>query len=182
MLNATLLCMTCSRLDLVETKQFSHASNAPDVSWRQRCGLDMTRLAAVFLAFCGVAGCSSEQSGLPDYKNNPHTPGNVARVERVGWYPAIAIRALFWYASLPEPVSVSDGVELYKVSYWSQTEGKNALLSGLMALPSEGQVRGTVLYMPGTSTNREHSPSNPTIKAQESLFISCAFAGGGYLQ
>lgn len=141
----------------------------------------MNRLAAACFAPIVVTSCSSEQSRLPDYRANPHSPGKVASVERMGWYPAIAIRALFWYASLPEPVSVSDGVELYRISYWSRVDGKSALLSGLLALPTGGQVRGTVLYLHGTKTNRADSPSNPSLKNQEALLISCAFAGGGYL-
>ena len=141
----------------------------------------MKRWIAVCFALLFVAGCSSEQAALPNYQATPQTPGNVARVERVGWYPAIAIRALFWYASLPEPVSISDGVTLYRISYWSKTGGQNVLLSGLLALPTDGQVRGTVLYMHGTKEYREESSSNPTISNQESLFIASAFAGGGYL-
>jgi len=141
----------------------------------------MNRFSAAFLALLVVAGCGSERSSLPDYRTNPHTPGSVASVERVGWYPAFAIRALFWYASVPEPIPVSDGIELYRISYWSQIEGRSALLSGLLALPAEGDVRGAVLYMHGTKTNRADSPSNPTLQNQEALLISCAFAGGGYL-
>jgi len=141
----------------------------------------MKRLAGACFVLLLVVGCSFRQPVLHDYQNGPHTPGSVARVERVGWYPAIVIRALFWYASVPEAISVSDGVELYRVTYWSQVEGKNALLSGLLALPTSGNVRGTVLYMHGTKTNRADSPSNPTIQGQEALLISCAFAGGGYL-
>lgn len=141
----------------------------------------MKRWIAVCIALLFVAGCGFGQAPLPNYEANPQTPGNVARVERVGWYPAIAIRALFWYASLPEPVSISDGVTLYRISYWSKTGGQNVLLSGLLALPTDGQVRGTVLYMHGTKEYREESSSNPTISNQESLFIASAFAGGGYL-
>src|SRR5512143_407970 len=127
----------------------------------------MKRLIVACLAFLFVAGCSSEQVTVRDYQSGPRTAGSVARVERVGWYPAIAIRALFWYASLPEPVSISAGVALYRISYWSKASGQNVLLSGLMALPTDGRVRGTVLYMHGTKEYREESSSNPTISNQE---------------
>lgn len=141
----------------------------------------MKRLIVACLAFLFVAGCSSEQVTVQDDQSGPQTAGSVVRVERVGWYPAIAIRALFWYASLPEPVSISAGVALYRISYWSKASGQNVILSGLMALPTDGRVRGTVLYMHGTQEYREDSISNPTINNQESLFIASAFAGGGYL-
>jgi pimeloyl-ACP methyl ester carboxylesterase len=89
------------------------------------------------------------------------------------------MRALFWYAALPESVPVSEGIQLYRISYWSRIDdGKPALLSGLLALPTEGDLRGTVLYMHGTHTSREDSVSNP---AQEGVLVAGAFAGGGYL-
>ncbi len=139
----------------------------------------MNRLAAACVAFLLVAGCSSEQATSPDYNSNPHIPGSVMRVERVGWYPAIVLRALFWYEAPPEPVSVSEGITLYRISYWSRYDGQNVLLSGLMALPNDGAVRGTVLYMHGTNTNRADSPSSPSL--QEGLLVSGVFASGGYL-
>jgi hypothetical protein len=126
-----------------------------------------------------VAGCSSGQAALPDYKNSLQTRGSVARVERVGWYPAIVLRALFWYEAPPEPVSVSEGITLYRISYWSSYDRHNVLLSGLMALPNDGAVRGTVLYMHGTNTSRVDSPSAPSL--QEGLLVSGVFASGGYV-
>jgi len=138
---------------------------------------EMKRSIAMCFALFVVAGCG--QSALPNYRANPHASGSVARVERVGWYPAIVMRALFWYASLPESVPVSEGIQLYRISYWSRLgDGKPALLSGLLALPTEGDLRGTVLYMHGTHTSREDSVSNP---AQEGVLVAGAFAGGGYL-
>jgi hypothetical protein len=138
----------------------------------------MKRLVAACFALLIVAGCSSGQSELPNYQGNPQNAGSVARVERVGWYPAIVMRVLFWYAALPEPVSVSDGIQLYRISYWSHSGGKPELLSGLMAMPNAADLRGTVLYMHGTNTSRRDSISVPST---EGILISGAFAGGGYL-
>ena len=141
----------------------------------------MSRWLAACFVLLVASGCSSDRAALPDYHGDPRSGGSVAHVEHVGWYPAIAIRALFWYAALPDAVPVSSGIELYRISYWSRSGGRNVLLSGLLALPSEGAVRGSLLYMHGTHTDRADSVSNPTIGAQEGLLISAAFAGGGYL-
>jgi hypothetical protein len=66
------------------------------------------------------------------------------------------------------------------VSYWSRSDGHPTLVSGLLSVPGEGPIRGTVLYMHGTHTNRADSISNPSL--EEGIFIGGVFAGGGYLE
>jgi pimeloyl-ACP methyl ester carboxylesterase len=102
------------------------------------------------------------------------------RVEPIGAYPAVALRILLWYAGVGQPVPVADGIDLYRITYWSVTDGKPVLVSGLMSVPADGDaLRGTVLWMHGTNTDRRRSISAPSL--QEGVAASGAFAGGGYL-
>ena len=118
-------------------------------------------------------------SRLPDYRGDPSTPGSVARVERLGGYPALALRAMIWCARAPAPIPVSTGVDLYRISYWSTTGGAPMLVSGLMSVPQRGDPRAIALWMHGTNADRPNSISRPTL--QEGLTASAIFGGGGYL-
>ena len=101
------------------------------------------------------------------------------RVEAVGTYPAPVLRLLIWYAKPPAPIAVKEGIRLYRVTYWSQTNGSPVLVSGLMAVPNQATPSGTVIWMHGTNVDRKDSPSAPSL--QDGVLLSGAFAGGGYL-
>jgi hypothetical protein len=122
-----------------------------------------------------LAACSPR---LPAYRGGPATPGSVARVEHLAGYPAFMLRALLWYAKLPEPVPVATGADLYRISYWSTTGGAPVLVSGLMGVPQGGQPRGTMLWMHPTNADRSQSISKPSL---EGVAAAAIFAGGGYL-
>lgn len=126
-----------------------------------------------------LTGCSSGQERLPVYQGDSRAPGSVSRVESVGHYRAFVLRALFWYAGIKD-VKISHDIQLYRISYWSRSDGHPTLVSGLMALPDTPESRGTVLYLHGTKTNRADSISNPNL--EEGVFIAAAFAGGGYAE
>ncbi|WP_295526206.1 hypothetical protein [Novosphingobium sp. Chol11] len=110
------------------------------------------------------------------------TPGSVIAVERLGGYNKLALSGLLWFADLPVKTSVSDGIEMFRIRYWSLNQGKPVEASGLMAVPYQtlgGQPsRGTAMYLHGTSPDRINSPSAPG--PQEGLLPSAVFAGGGY--
>ena len=126
-----------------------------------------------------LTACSPGHNRLPAYHGDPQVRGSVARVEHLGGYPSFVLRVLLWIAGPPEPVPVSHGTDLYRVTYWSQTNGKPVLVSGLMALPGRGPLRGTVLWMHGTTVDRKSSVSNPNF--EQGILLSGVFAGGGYL-
>lgn len=134
---------------------------------------------AAFLALFLLAACSSTDSRLPVYRGNPKQPGSVARVERIGFYPAFALRGLLWYAGVKN-VDIGHAIQLYRVSYWSRSDGHPVLVSALLSVPHDGAARGTVLYMHGTHTGRADSVSNPSL--EEGLFVAAVFAGGGYVE
>ncbi len=100
-------------------------------------------------------------------------------MRRLGGYPGFALRALLWLARPPEPVLVRNGVDLYRISYWSGTNGRAQLVSGLMAAPQTDVPRGVALWMHGTNPDRTNSISKPTL--QEGVTLSALFGGGGYL-
>jgi pimeloyl-ACP methyl ester carboxylesterase len=126
-----------------------------------------------------LAGCDGLGGRLPAYHGDRRVRGSVERVEAVGAYPASILRLLIWYAKPPAPITVREGVRLYRISYWSQTNGSPVLVSGLMAVPSQTISRGTVLWMHGTNVDRKDSPSTPSL--QDGVLLSGTFAGGGYL-
>src|SRR5215469_4654068 len=136
-------------------------------------------LRAAMLLALPLTGCGGNETSLPSYRGDPHIRGSVERVERVGAYPAFALRLVVWLAGPPKPIPISNGIELYRVVYWSQSNGKPVLVSGLLSLPKSGAVRGTVLWMHGTASSRADSESNGTFS--ESIPISSVFAGGQYL-
>ena len=140
---------------------------------------DAVRRTCVSLVIFFLAACS-QAPALPAYHGDPHRPGSVVRVEPVGTYPAFALRVLLWYAGVGAPVPVAHGIDLYRITYWSRTDEKPVLVSGLMSVPADGDAaRGTVLWMHGTNTDRRRSISAPSL--EEGVAASGAFAGGGYL-
>src|SRR5215469_11961700 len=74
-----------------------------------------------------LTGCGRDGSSLPSYHGDPHIRGSVVRVERIGGYPAFALRLVVWLAGPAKPIPISNGIELYRVVYWSQSNGKPVL-------------------------------------------------------
>ena len=56
----------------------------------------MYRWITLCFALLFLDGCSSQPPASLDYRSNSQTPGSVANVERVGFYPAFVLRGLFW--------------------------------------------------------------------------------------
>jgi pimeloyl-ACP methyl ester carboxylesterase len=137
----------------------------------------MQRLLFGLVGLFVIAGCGPARSQLPAYHGDPQVRGSVVSVEHVGAHSAIEIRALLWVAKVPAQVSKS--VDLYRITYWSRTNGKPVLVSGLMSLPDRGPPKGTVLWMHGTNYDRKGSVSHPS--TEEGVLLSGVFAGGGYL-
>ena len=134
-------------------------------------------LVATSIALLLLSGCTPASRRLPGYLGDPKVQGSVVRVEQVGSYPATAYRGLLWFAKVP--VAVSDGAVLYRVTYWSRTNGEPVLVSGLMGVPGRDAPKGTVLWMHGTNLDRKDSVSKPNFR--DGVLLSGVFAGGGYL-
>lgn len=131
----------------------------------------------ILLAFLAVAGCSSPT--LPSATGGK-TPGAIQHVEPLDAYTVTSLRLMLWWADLPEHISVSRGIRLYRVEYWTlDPQGKPTVASGLVALPKKGPLRAAVSYQHGTTTSRHLTPSAPTL--HEGVLGATLFAGAGYL-
>ncbi|HXQ09746.1 MAG TPA: hypothetical protein VN805_01980 [Caulobacteraceae bacterium] len=137
----------------------------------------LAKLAALFAAalvlWLGVA----ERARAADEPGAPGARGSVAQIEPIGAYSALRLKVLLLAAGLQ--ARVTKGTHLYRVSYWSVTDGAPVLVSGLMTVPDGVAPRGTVVWMHGTHDARADSLSNPG--SEEGLLASALFAGGGYL-
>lgn len=81
----------------------------------------------------------------------------------------------------PEPLRGS--LSLYKVTYRSRdANGRAAVLSGLVVVPTAGAPKGIVVFNHGTTVYNEHMPSRHNLKMQgtEPDTALMAFGSGGY--
>lgn len=89
--------------------------------------------------------------------------------------------AAIYGSSVPSPLRGS--LNLYKVTYRSRdANGKNAVLSGLVIIPSMGAPNGIVVFNHGTSVYNGHMPSRFVGAANgiEAETAMLAFGSGGY--
>ncbi len=102
--------------------------------------------------------------------------GSVERVERLKSYSALRLRAMVRLARLPERLPVRHGIDLYRVSYWTEHRGNPELASGLFALPRGSSPRATVTWLNGTNPTRAEAPSSGGLVG---TLVAAAFAGSG---
>lgn len=129
-----------------------------------------------------ATACLFTSCGAPSYKrdlDHSHRRGSVERVQHLRRYSRLSLSAMLWWAKLPEPIKISNGIELYRVTYWTEHRGQAILASGLLSIPRGGRLRGVVSYQHGTNPTRSEAPSAPTLG--EGVLGSAVFAGGGYL-
>ncbi len=129
--------------------------------------------AAALVLWLGALG----HALAADDRSEPGARGSIAQVQQIGSYSALRLKVLLLAVGLHAPVA--NGIHLYRVSYWSVTDGAPVLVSGLMTVPDAKAPRGTVVWMHGTHDDRADSLSNPG--SQEGALASAIFAGGGYL-
>ena len=133
------------------------------------------QVAAAAVLLTGCAAPSFKATGQHSQRR-----GAVERVEHLRGYSRLSLAAMLWWAKLPERINVSDGIELYRVTYWTEDRGRPIIASGLLSIPrGGGTFRGIVSYQHGTNPTRADAPSAPTLG--EGVLGSAAFAGAGYL-
>ena len=125
-----------------------------------------------------LLGACSEQPKVSQLVTSPRSPGTIASIRRLGWYPAFLNRTVLALARVAPAIPVQNGFTPYRLTYWSTTNGKPVLVSALVSIPNGRPPRGLVLWMHGTNPDRSKSISTPSL--QEGVAISAAFAGGGY--
>jgi pimeloyl-ACP methyl ester carboxylesterase len=109
----------------------------------------------------------------------PTAPGTVEAVTHLRGYSKWKLRALLQLARLPESLPIRNGIELYRVVYWTQHLGKAERVSGLFAIPRRAEPKATVMWLHGTSVRRDFAPSTPT--TEEGVLIAAAYSGSGFL-
>jgi hypothetical protein len=107
--------------------------------------------------------------------------GDVARVEPLGCYPHLALRALFWWQGFGDAIATERGISLHRVEYWTASPaGPLVRASGLVAFPrGPAPLRGVVSWQHGTATRRDAAPSAPD--PSNGVLAAAVFAGHGYL-
>jgi hypothetical protein len=148
----------------------------------------LRKLSIALLVLAALSGAVIWALSPPRYTDpktlrfTGQTPGSVIAVERVGGHNRLMLTGLLMFA-LPVRAPISDGAELFRIRYWSQSGGQPVEASGLMAVPYHtlggAAPRGTAMYLHGTSPDRTASPSAPG--DQEGLLPAALFAGGGYI-
>lgn len=81
------------------------------------------------------------------------------------------------------PERLTGSLNLYKVAYRSvDANGRSAVLSGLVVLPSNGAPKGLVIFNHGTTVYNNHMPSrfNGAENGTEPETATLAFGSGGY--
>jgi pimeloyl-ACP methyl ester carboxylesterase len=105
-------------------------------------------------------------------------PGSLVSAHRIAKYPAFLVKFLLSSVGLPEPVSVSHGITIYRVTYRTTNfDGSGIIASGLVALPNDGRAERVVVYLHGTTVQRKMAPSGS--RFGEGALIAGAVAGTG---
>jgi len=81
-------------------------------------------------------------------------------IEFVKRYSALKLKVMLRLARLPEPLSVERGVELHRVTYWTEHLDAPVLASGLLAVPRGVAPHGSVTWLNGTNPTRSEAPSS----------------------
>jgi pimeloyl-ACP methyl ester carboxylesterase len=108
-----------------------------------------------------------------------NAPGTFEEVTYLRGYSKWVLRRLLRLARLPESLPISNGIDLYRVVYWTQHLGNAERVSGLFAVPRGVGPKATVMWLHGTSVQRAFAPSTPT--REEGVLVSAAYSGNGFV-
>jgi pimeloyl-ACP methyl ester carboxylesterase len=125
-----------------------------------------------------ISGCTTTPKYRGLVADGTHARGTIERVEYLKSYSAIKLRMMVLLARLPEHLPVENGVDLYRVSYWTENLGHPELASGLYANPRGLVPRATVTWLNGTNPTRSEAPSSANLTG---VLVSAAYAGSGFL-
>lgn len=103
--------------------------------------------------------------------------GTVISVERLGIIRQANLQKIA--AQYPGDIAVKQGVELFRVTYWTVYKGMPTQASGLFIAPQNvTQTKGVMMYLHGTTNTRALSPSQPERADGETE--AAVFGGNGY--
>ncbi|MFM2411524.1 MAG: hypothetical protein RL481_2352 [Pseudomonadota bacterium] len=132
---------------------------------------------ALAIALATAASGIVPQSLYAASSNQEQKRGTVISVEPLGKLSQTKLQKLA--AEVPGAITVKQGVELFRVTYWTSYKGKPTKASGLFAAPDGGQpAKGVMLYLHGTTNTRALSPSQPNRADGDTE--AAVFGGNGY--
>ena len=131
---------------------------------------------ALALALATIANCVATRSPSAAARQNQQR-GTVISVESLGKLSQAELQKLA--AELPGAITVKQGVELFRVTYWTMFKGKQTKASGLFAAPvGDAPAKGVMMYLHGTTNTRALSPSQPDRADGDTE--AAVFGGNGY--
>lgn len=132
---------------------------------------------AITIALATMASGIQTQSLLAATAKHSQQRGTAISVEPLGVMNQAKLQK--FAAGNPGSISVKQGVELIRVTYWTVYKGKPVKASGLFIVPLDvAQPKGVMMYLHGTNNTRALSPSQPDrIDGNDEAAV---FGGNGY--
>jgi pimeloyl-ACP methyl ester carboxylesterase len=132
---------------------------------------------ALALALATIANCVPTQPLHASTVSHKMQRGTVISVETLGRLSQEKLQKMA--AELPGAISARQGVELFRVTYWTVFKGKPTKASGLFAAPQgAAPAKGVMMYLHGTNNTRAMSPSQPDRADGDTE--AAVFGGNGY--
>jgi hypothetical protein len=132
---------------------------------------------ALAIALATIANGMAPKRSLAATAKQSQQRGTVINVEPAGVINQAKLQK--FAAELPGGISVKQGVELFRVTYWTVYKRKPTKASGLFVVP-QGilQPKGVMMYLHGTNNTRTLSPSQPNRADGDTE--AAVFGGSGY--
>ncbi len=132
---------------------------------------------ACAIALATVASGIAPQPSFAETVKQTQQRGAVISVEPLGAMSQAKLQK--FAAELPGAIRVKQGVEFFRVVYWTVYRGKPTKASGLFVVPQDiAQPKGVVMYFHGTNNTRALSPSQP--ERADGDAEAAVFGGNGY--
>lgn len=132
---------------------------------------------AITITLATVASSIAAKPTFSATTKQDHRRGTVINVEPLEVMGQTKLQK--FVAELPGGISVKQGVELFRVTYWTAYKGKPTKASGLFVVPQGvTQPKGVMMYLHGTTNTRSLSPSQPNRADGDTE--AAVFGGNGY--
>jgi pimeloyl-ACP methyl ester carboxylesterase len=132
---------------------------------------------ALAIALATITSSVPAQPTLAATPKQSQQRGAIISVEPIGALSQPKLQK--FAAELPGGIVVSQGVDLFRVTYWTVFKGKPTKASGLFVVPQDvAQPKGFLMYLHGTNNTRALSPSQPDrVDGNQEAAV---FGGNGY--
>ncbi|MEI7526936.1 MAG: hypothetical protein WCJ95_21490, partial [Mariniphaga sp.] len=111
----------------------------------------ITKVLKYFILLMILTGCTPRNNITKLTRKTPDLKS--LKFEARGIYPRPVINYFVKKLKTPDKISITSGVELYRVSYFTKDENnRKTLVSGLLAFPRNKKIKGVVSYQHGTNS------------------------------